>query len=225
MKQIPLNKFAILKFAALTLAFACSFTHANAQIEVDDEGNVRIGNMSVSSDGDVKMGGLSTDSEGNVSLGDISVSADGSVSLPGLRVESNGSVSMGSSFDADTLSDSIDDEGDSANLIVLFKTGSAKLTRKGQNQVEEIADAISYLGSDVAIEIQGHTDSVGSDSDNLDLSMARAEAVVAELRNEHDLDTPLRATGKGEAEPVASNDDATGRQLNRRVTLINLGSK
>ena len=226
MKISPRSSLATTLLAALCTTATLSLSAASyAQIEVGEDGSVKLGNMSVSADGDVAMDGLSTDSEGNVSLGDISVSADGSVVMPGLRVESNGSVSMGSNFDADTLSDSIDDEGDSANVSVLFEFGSPELTATGRNQVEEIADAILYLGSGTRVEIQGHTDSVGSDEDNLALSLARAETVAAELKNEHDLNAYLKVTGKGEAEPIADNEDKVGRQLNRRVTLINLGSE
>lgn len=226
MKNRYFYKIAHVGSLAFSLIALCSFNQISyAQLSVDEDGNVQFGNISVSSEGDVKMDGLSTDSEGNVTLGDISVSADGSVVLPGLRVESNGSVSMGSNFDADTLSDTIDDEGDSANLIVLFETGSTNLTSLGQKQVAELADGISYLGSQVMIEIQGHTDSVGSDSDNLDLSLARSKTVVDVLTEKHNIEIPLTATGKGEQEPVASNDDEVGRQLNRRVTIVNLGRK
>ena len=226
MKNSRFYKITRANSLAFSLIALCAINPvANAQLNVDEDGNVEFGNISVSSEGDVEMDGLSTDSEGNVTLGDISVSADGSVVLPGLRVESNGSVSMGSNFDADTLSDTIDDEGDSANLIVLFETGSADLTSQGQKQVAEIADAISYLGNRVKIEIQGHTDSVGNDSDNLDLSLARSETVVSVLTQKHEIEIPLTATGKGEKEPVANNDDDVGRQLNRRVTIVNLGRK
>ncbi len=222
MNSFSNKRFALSVFAASALFFN-SFSSL-AQLSVDEEGNVQLGNMSVSADGDVEMDGLSTDSEGNVSLGDISVSADGTVVMPGLRVENNGSVSFGSEFDADDLSDAIDDAGDSANVNVLFESGSAQLTATGREQVEQIADAILYLGSDAYVEIQGHTDSVGSDEDNLSLSQARAQTVMDELKNEHSLRAKLKVTGKGEQEPVASNDDEVGRQLNRRVTLINLGS-
>ena len=214
----------------LPLCFACvclplSVLNSHAQIAVDDEGNVRIGDLSVSADGDVEMPGLTTDSEGNVALGDISVSADGSVVLPALRVESNGSVSIGSRFDADMLSDAIDDQGDSANVIVLFESGSAVLTSEGRSQVEEIADAIMYLGSSVRIEIQGHTDSVGTEADNTALSKARAQSVADELKAEHMVDIPLTTIGFGESQPIADNNSDTGRALNRRVTIKNLGSE
>lgn len=222
--QISTNSlFAGARAALIFACFSLFFSSANAQLEVDDEGNVRLGNMTVSSEGDVDMPGLSTDSEGNVALGDISVSADGSVIMPSLRVETNGSVSFGSEFDADTLSEKIEDPGQSANVIILFEFGSAELTDKGEAQVEEVADAIRYLGSNAVVEIQGHTDSVGSDADNLDLSMARANRVVLELKEKHDVTAKLTATGKGESEPVADNNSDIGRQLNRRVTLVNRG--
>lgn len=194
-----------------------------SQIEVSEDGDVKLGDWEISSEGDVDMGGLKTDGEGNVELGDISVGADGSVVLPNVRVEVNGSVSIGSEFDADLLSDTIDDPGDSANVIILFEFGSAKLTDQGRAQVEAVAEAITYLGSDAKVEVQGHTDNVGSDNDNLSLSKARAQSVVDQLRSAHEINIGLTVTGKGESEPVADNESDVGRQLNRRVTFINRG--
>jgi len=215
-----MQRYLFLIFSVLCMVLS---GHAYSQIEVSDDGDVKLGDWEISSDGDVKMGNLKTDSGGNVELGDIAVGADGSVVMPSLRVEANGSVSIGSEFDADLLGDSIDDPGDSANVIVLFEFGSSKLTEKGVAQVEAIAEGISYLGRDAKVEVQGHTDSVGSDNDNLTLSQERAQSVVDQLRDVHNLQTTLTVTGKGESEPVADNESDVGRQLNRRVTFINRG--
>ncbi len=221
MKNLILS-FTDLKTSLLvSILFLSLLNISTAQIDVSEEGDVRIGDIRVSSEGDVKMGGLGADSDGNVELGDISVSADGSVIMTGLRVEANGSISMGSNFNGDTLGDAIDDPGDAANLIVFFKSGSSELSDRGREQVEQIAEAISYLGGNAAVEIQGHTDSIGADADNLVLSIARAEQVAIELRDEHGVTAKLTTVGKGEAEPVAGNDSNLGRQLNRRVTLVN----
>jgi outer membrane protein OmpA-like peptidoglycan-associated protein len=73
---------------------------------------------------------------------------------------------------------------------------------------------------DQNVVIEGHTDSVGSEEYNLGLSQRRAEAVRMALvergvRAEH-----VRAIGKGETSPVASNANTGGRQQNRRVEII-----
>lgn len=68
--------------------------------------------------------------------------------------------------------------------------------------------------------IEGHTDSVGAGDYNLHLSLRRAEA-VAEFFKRHGYlsDIPIAVRGKGENEPIASNLDARGRSMNRRVTV------
>ncbi|OQX51795.1 MAG: hypothetical protein B5M53_10330 [Candidatus Cloacimonas sp. 4484_209] len=70
----------------------------------------------------------------------------------------------------------------------------------------------------IRVEIQGHTDSVGSDTYNLKLSDARANAVRDYLLKNHSIDASrLLARGYGERRPVASNKTAEGRAQNRRV--------
>jgi outer membrane protein OmpA-like peptidoglycan-associated protein len=72
---------------------------------------------------------------------------------------------------------------------------------------------------DLVADIEGHTDAVGADAYNQDLSARRAAAVVAWLTEQGIAPDRLNAVGKGEAEPVASNDTADGRALNRRVEV------
>jgi outer membrane protein OmpA-like peptidoglycan-associated protein len=78
----------------------------------------------------------------------------------------------------------------------------------------------------INVEIQGHTDSKGSDSYNLSLSDRRAASVVAYLVQNLGID-PSRLTSKGygESMPIATNDTDTGRALNRRVEFKILGEK
>ena len=73
------------------------------------------------------------------------------------------------------------------------------------------------------IRVEGHTDSIGSDADNLALSKERAEAVAKAIEAARD-DLEVAATGKGEKEPVAPNtkgndDNPEGREKNRRVEI------
>ena len=70
------------------------------------------------------------------------------------------------------------------------------------------------------LEVEGHTDSVGSDDYNQKLSEQRASAVRDFLVKEGLDSSTITAQGLGKAQPVASNDTATGRQLNRRVEMI-----
>ena len=81
--------------------------------------------------------------------------------------------------------------------------------------------AIEVLGEDleVNVQIEGHTDSKGSERYNMNLSMRRATAVAIYLVDAGIDSMRLRSAGFGEGDPVASNDDEDGRTENRRVVL------
>jgi outer membrane protein OmpA-like peptidoglycan-associated protein len=68
--------------------------------------------------------------------------------------------------------------------------------------------------------IEGHTDSRGSDDFNLQLSDRRAQAVRGALQSRGVTGDRIVARGLGETYPIASNDDASGRQQNRRVEIV-----
>jgi OOP family OmpA-OmpF porin len=69
------------------------------------------------------------------------------------------------------------------------------------------------------VVIEGHTDAIGGDEDNLRLSQQRADA-VRDYLVEHGVDAgQVSAVGKGESEPVGDNDTDDGRQANRRVVV------
>jgi outer membrane protein OmpA-like peptidoglycan-associated protein len=73
---------------------------------------------------------------------------------------------------------------------------------------------------DVRVVIEGHTDSAGSESYNRNLSRERAESVKRILVGYGIESERLQAVGLGESNPIAANDDAQGRSLNRRVELV-----
>jgi len=102
---------------------------------------------------------------------------------------------------------------------VLFETGQADL-RPGalRNLYPLVAFLQKYPERRVVIE--GHTDNVGSDAYNLDLSQRRADAVRDFLLQNGVNAAQLSTRGYGKASPVASNATAEGRQRNRRVELI-----
>ncbi len=88
--------------------------------------------------------------------------------------------------------------------------------------IKEIA-AILKDNPNVKIKIVGHTDSDGDDKSNLDLSKRRAAAVKNALTNDFSIEAArIETDGKGEIEPVAPNDNATNKALNRRVEFIKL---
>ena len=101
---------------------------------------------------------------------------------------------------------------------VLFDSDSAELSSEARKVLTGVAADIAARGTG-RVEITGHTDSDGSDSDNLRLSRRRAEAVLAALRPAAGTGVTFRSSGRGEAEPVASNATAAGKPANRRVTV------
>jgi outer membrane protein OmpA-like peptidoglycan-associated protein len=68
--------------------------------------------------------------------------------------------------------------------------------------------------------VEGHTDDVGSNSTNEELSLRRAESVRGYLTSRGIAANRLASFGKGEMQPVAGNDSAEGRQQNRRVEVV-----
>ena len=71
----------------------------------------------------------------------------------------------------------------------------------------------------VAVKVDGYTDSIGTDAYNQGLSERRANAVMSHLIDRGVPASRLTATGYGESDPIASNETAEGRALNRRVEL------
>ena len=102
---------------------------------------------------------------------------------------------------------------------VLFDTGRANLKSGGARNVQKLAEFLKrYPQRRVLIE--GFTDSVGSNSTNQVLSEQRANAVSMALADMGVSSDRMSTKGYGEAYAVASNDNASGRQLNRRVEIM-----
>lgn len=103
---------------------------------------------------------------------------------------------------------------------VLFETGKTTLLPIAQDKLRTVAKTLQDADQESKIVVVGHTDSRGSEENNSELSRARAQAVATFL-GQNGLD-PSRITseGRGEAEPVASNDSPEGRANNRRVEII-----
>lgn len=102
---------------------------------------------------------------------------------------------------------------------VLFTTGKSDLNAGATSSLEKLAAFLNHY-PDRSAAIEGHTDSVGEDDYNLSLSQRRADSVKSYLMGNGIGSIRLAAVGKGESQPLASNDSATGRQQNRRVEVI-----
>ncbi len=102
---------------------------------------------------------------------------------------------------------------------VLFKTGSFELLGGARERLAKVSGIVlAYPG--LHLDVEGHTDSVGSDDYNMTLSQKRAQAVRDYLVQQGIPENSIVARGLGKAGPVASNDTPEGRQQNRRVELV-----
>jgi outer membrane protein OmpA-like peptidoglycan-associated protein len=102
---------------------------------------------------------------------------------------------------------------------VLFDTGKAQLKTGATRSIDQIA-AFLKENPDRRVQVEGFTDSQGADDYNLELSQSRADSVAMAIIQRGVDAQRVRALGYGEGYPVASNDSAGSRQLNRRVEII-----
>ncbi|MPZ51804.1 MAG: OmpA family protein [Acidimicrobiia bacterium] len=110
---------------------------------------------------------------------------------------------------------------------ILFDFGSAELRPDAEPALDQVIAAIAERNPAASIRVIGHTDSIGSDADNLELSDERAASVAAVLNDDGRLsDATVVESGVGEAQPVAPNinadgsDNPEGRARNRRVEIV-----
>jgi outer membrane protein OmpA-like peptidoglycan-associated protein len=102
---------------------------------------------------------------------------------------------------------------------VLFDTGRAQLNPGAARKLDQLAQFLTDH-PDRRVQIDGFTDSVGSESYNLDLSQRRADAVRFALISRGIDSSRIGSQGYGKDFPVADNSDSGGRQLNRRVEVV-----
>ena len=122
-------------------------------------------------------------------------------------------------FEPEVTSDG-DDTVVSLDTDVLFDFGKADLSDEAE---EAVVAAVEDVPDGASIQVVGHTDSIGSDADNLALSKKRAQAAATAITAERD-DLTTKVSGKGESDPVAPNtrgdeDNPEGREKNRRVEI------
>lgn len=102
-------------------------------------------------------------------------------------------------------------------LNVEFEFDKADVRAIYGDELEAIANAMK-VHEDITLELEGHTDSLGQEDYNQDLSQRRVDAVKAKISEEYGIDVSrITTTGYGESRPVADNDTDEGRARNRRV--------
>jgi outer membrane protein OmpA-like peptidoglycan-associated protein len=102
---------------------------------------------------------------------------------------------------------------------VLFATGQATIKPEAKITLAKLA-GVMLVFSKTTMQVEGYTDNVGSEASNMTLSTARAKAVTDFLQAQGIDPNRMKYVGKGPADPVASNDTADGRAMNRRVEII-----
>ncbi len=102
---------------------------------------------------------------------------------------------------------------------VLFRSGSFELLPGARERLAKVSGIILAYPS-LHLAVEGHTDSIGSDEYNQNLSEQRAQAVRDYFVQQGIPANAIEAQGFGKTEPIASNDTPEGRQQNRRVELI-----
>ena len=111
------------------------------------------------------------------------------------------------------------------NLVVvlsqdlLFATNSTQVSGTSQNELRIVANSLNQYPN-TTVNVIGHTDNVGDASFNQGLSERRAQAVASILRGGGVSGNRIRSIGAGENNPIASNLNAAGRQMNRRVEIV-----
>ncbi|KAE9632608.1 OmpA family protein [Parasedimentitalea maritima] len=101
---------------------------------------------------------------------------------------------------------------------IAFEPGSATIASQSRDTMDAIAAILERCG-DMRLEIQGHTDSQGREEMNQNLSQARAQSVLNELRARRVPTSSYAAKGYGETNPIADNGTEEGREQNRRITF------
>ncbi len=102
---------------------------------------------------------------------------------------------------------------------VLFDTAQFTLRPIAREKLAKVAGIVSGHPG-LKLDIEGHTDSVGTDSYNQNLSEKRGDSVREYMVREGMATASLTSKGFGESRPTASNDKASGRQQNRRVEIV-----
>lgn len=102
---------------------------------------------------------------------------------------------------------------------VLFAVDQSDLSPEAAGSIDKLAATLIGVGISGA-GVEGHTDSSGSQDYNQQLSERRAAAVKAQFVKAGLAEAQVRAVGRGETQPIASNDTPEGRTQNRRVVII-----
>jgi outer membrane protein OmpA-like peptidoglycan-associated protein len=126
------------------------------------------------------------------------------------------SVSIDNLATIDICRDKVDALAD--RNAILFQAGKPALTDDSMPIIDELATDLAIC-PDTLVHVEGHTDADGDEDSNLAISVARAEAVVAELIKRGVAEERLYAEGYGESAPLVDNDTKDNKARNRRIAF------
>jgi len=132
------------------------------------------------------------------------------------------SYSLQQEIDSDTAS--ISKNGNDGVLITIsgddaFRTGHARLNNTILSVLDKLTQTL-ILEKENVVHIVSHTDNVGSDEVNQSLSERRANAVASHLQRQGLKANRISSIGRGESEPLVSNDEQLGQSVNRRLEIF-----
>ena len=151
--------------------------------------------------------------------------------IAGAIIGAAGGAAIGSNLDRQAeelrrqLRNDVGVSNNGENLVVvlsqdlLFATNSTAVSSTSQNELFIVADSLNRYPN-TTVNVIGHTDNVGDAVFNQGLPERRAQAVSNILISGGVAPSRVRAIGAGETQPIASNLNAAGRQMNRRVEII-----
>jgi peptidoglycan-associated lipoprotein len=148
-----------------------------------------------------------SDSEQNQKIAQLSDTAKEALA----RAQEAGKLAKGKFIEEVTLSD------DAAH----FPLNSSELSSEAKKALDDLAGKLKSENKNVYLEIQGHTDSLGSDAYNMTLGLRRAEAVRNYLNMQDGVPLHrMNVISYGKTKPIADNKTREGRAKNRRVTVV-----
>jgi len=210
MRKILSPAMVIMLVAGLTLTGCATKTFVREQVDASAElTNAKIGEVQTSVEGNQKeIGDLQAkDKELEGKIAKLSSTAKDALK----RATEAGKLAKGKFVYEVTLSDD----------LVNFGFDKAALSDEAKAALDSFAAKVKRANKNVFIEVQGHTDSIGTESYNLKLGYKRAEQVLRYLGSDQGFALHrMNVISYGEFKPVADNGTREGRSKNRRVTLI-----
>lgn len=210
MRKMMSPALVILLVVGFTLTGCATKTYVQEQVDAADQRmSAKVGEVQTSVESNQKaIGDLeANDAAMQKQIKELSATANDALA----RATEAGKLAQGKFLYEITLTDN----------DVKFGFNKYNLTDADKAALDAFAGKVKSADKNVFIEIQGHTDSIGSEKVNLELGYKRAHHVLRYLNMEHGFALHrMNVISYGEMKPIADNDTKEGRAQNRRVALV-----